>query len=337
MKTYKYEDIINNKNLLFDLKNDLIFRNVFLNKCSYDYICKLLHYLLGYDLNDLKNNLKIVNNEYASNSAYSEITRSDIIYQYKDIYIILEMNMSNKEYHINKNYHYLFKQHCSRLNNKNKYKNKTILINVDNYDAVGDKEVVYDAKIYTSKYYRNIYKYIDILHINLDSLRKKVYNGDELNELDKLLIIFVEQDKRKIRGKVGKEVENIMDYMSRLDFREGDPVTYNYIEAEKVKQEMALEHERKLEMKEQNLEVKEQNLEVKEQNLEVKEQELEQNKQNLEVKEQELEQNKQELETKEQALQEEKLSIAKELKKEGFPIQKILKITKLSEKIVTML
>ena len=78
MKTYNFEDIINNKNLLFDLKNDLIFRNVFLNKCSHDYICKFIHYLLGYDLNDLKNNLKIVNNEYASNSAYSEITRSDI-------------------------------------------------------------------------------------------------------------------------------------------------------------------------------------------------------------------------------------------------------------------
>ena len=104
-------------------------------------------------------------------------------------------------------------------------------------------------------------------------------------------------------------MKNIMDYMSRLDFREGDPVTYNYIEAEKVKQEMALEHERELEMK----------------------------KQNLEVKEQELEQDKQELETKEQALYKEKLSLAKELKKEGFPIQRILKITKLSKKIVAML
>ena len=180
---------------------------------------------------------------------------------------------------------------------------------------------------YTHQNIIEIYKYIDILHINLDSLRKKVYNEDELNELDKLLIIFVEQDKRKIIGKVGREVENIMDYMSRLDFREGDPVTYNYIEAEKVKQEMALEHERELEMKKQNLEVKEQNLEIKEQ-------ELEQDKQELEMKKQEFEQK---LEQNKQALHKEKLSLAKELKKEGFPIQRILKITKLSEKIVTML
>ena len=121
-----------------------------------------------------------------------------------------------------------------------------------------------------------------------------------------------------------------MDYMSRLDFREGDPVTYNYIEAEKVKQEMALEHERELEMKEQELEQNKQELEQNKQ-------ELEQNKQELEQDKQELEQDKQVLKQNKQALQEEKLSLAKELKKEGFPIQKILKITKLSEKIVTML
>ena len=329
MKSYTYEDIINNKNLIFDLKHDNIFRNVFLNKCSHDYICKLLSYLLKYNLEDLKNNLKIVNNEYASDSAYSEITRSDIIYQYKDIYIIFEMNMSNKEYHINKNYHYLFKQHCSRLNNKNKYKNQTILINVDNYDAIGEKEIIYDAKIYVSKYYNNIYKYIDILHINLDSLKKKVYNKNKLNELEKLLIIFIEQDKRKI-GKIGKEVENIMDYMARLDFKEGDPVTYNYIEAEKVKQEMALEHERKIERDRQELEYKKQEFEQNKQ-------ELEQDKQELEQDKQELEQDKQELEQDKQDLHEEKISLAKELKKEGFPIKKILKITKLSENIITML
>lgn len=34
-----------------------------------------------------------------------------------------------------------------------------------------------------------------------------------------------------------------MDYMSRLDFKEWDPVTYNCVEAEKVIKEMAVIHE----------------------------------------------------------------------------------------------
>ena len=173
-KIYTYEDIINNTNLIFDLKQDIIFRNVFLNECSHDYVCRLFNCLLGYDLEDLKNNLRLVNNEHSSNSVHGNIIRSDIIYEYRDVYIIFEMNMSDKEFHINKNYQYLFKQHSSRLNNKNKYKKKTILINIDNYDVGDVNDLVYDSKIYISKYYKNIYNYINIFHVNLDSLKEKI-------------------------------------------------------------------------------------------------------------------------------------------------------------------
>lgn len=50
---------------------------------------------------------------------------------------------------INKNYHYLFKQHSSRNNNKNNYgeNNETILINIDNYDVLKKKQFIYESKI----------------------------------------------------------------------------------------------------------------------------------------------------------------------------------------------
>ena len=228
--------------------------------------------------------------------------------------------MSDKEFHINKNYQYLFKQHSSRLNNSNKYKKKTILINIDNYDVGEENDLIYDSKIYISKYYKNIYNYIDILHINLDSLRNKIYNKSELDSIDRLLLIFVEQDKRNLIGIVEREVINIMDYMARLDFKEGDPVTYNYLEAEKVRKEM---WEEKVEKWNKKMKQDKKN--------------LEQNKQELEQNKQELEQNKQELEQNKQELEEEKISLAKALKAEGYPTNKILKITKLSKNIIMML
>lgn len=40
---------------------------------------------------------------------------------------------------------------------------------------------------------------IKIININLKCLRKKYYNKDELNELEQLLIIFIEQEKSKIK------------------------------------------------------------------------------------------------------------------------------------------
>ena len=332
MKNFKsFEDIINNKNLLFDIKNDLIFINVFLNKCSLNYVCKLLHYLLGYDLNDLKNNLKIVNNEHPSNSAFSNINRSDIIYEYRDIYIIFEMNLDNMEFHINKNYQYLFKQHSSRLNNKNKYKKKTILINIDNYDVGKKNELLYDSKLYLSKYYTNIYNLIDILHINVDSLKNKMYNDVTLNDLERLLIIFVEQNKCNLMKKnVEREVIDIMDYIARMDFREGDPVTYNYVEAEKVKHEMALIHEKEMKEREHQLDVKEQEVDDRAQEVDVRAQEVD-------VRAQEVDVRAQEVEAKVQELEEEKIEFAKALKAEGYPMNKILKLTKLPKSKIMML
>ena len=63
MNTLTYDNIINNKNLLFNLQFDWTFKNVSLNKVSLDYLCYFLNYLLGYDYNDLKENLSIVNGE----------------------------------------------------------------------------------------------------------------------------------------------------------------------------------------------------------------------------------------------------------------------------------
>lgn len=332
MKNYKcFEDIINDKNLLFDIKNDLIFRNVFLNKCSFNYICKLLHYLLGYDLKDLKSNLKLVNNEHPSDSAFSSINRSDIIYDYKGTYIIFEMNFTNKKHHIYKNYYYLFKQHSSRLNNKNNYINKTILINFDDYDVNKKHQIVYKSKILDTEYYTNIYNLINILHINLDSLSNKVYNNDKLSNLEKLLIIFVEQNKSNLFKKnVESEVINIMDYIARMDFREGDPVTYNSIEEAKIRNEILEECERKFANKKKQFEIREQQFKTREQQFETREQQFETRTQQFETREQQFANEKQQLE-------EEKISFAKALKAEGYPISKIYKLTKLPKSKIMML
>ena len=330
-KFRKFEDIINNKNLLFDIKNDLIFRNVFLNKCSLNYVCKLLYYLLGYDLNDLKNNLKIVNNEHPSNSVFNNINRSDVIYEYKDIYIIFEMNSNNMKHHINKNYYYLFKQHSSRLNNKNNYNKKTILINIDDYDVNKRNEIVYTSKILDTKYYANIYNLINIIHINLDSLRNKTYNNIELNDLERLLIIFIEQDRCNLINKnVEKEVIDIMDYIARMDFREGDPVTYNREEELKILEEMALEDARKAKEDVRKAAKKVQEADAKVEEADAKVQEIS-------AKEQQVANEKQQVASEKKQLEEEKIEFAKALKAEGYPMNKILKLTKLSKSKIMML
>ena len=351
MNTLTYDNIINNKNLLFNLQFDWTFKNVFLNKVSLDYLCYFLNYLLGYDYNDLKENLSIVNGEIPTNVVGHNNGHSDIILKYKKIYIILEMNNSNKQKHIDKNYWYLFLEHTSRLSNKNNYTQdiKTILINIDNYDVISKNNFIYDSKLLFNKYKISVYNGIRILHINLDYLKKKHYTNSKLNEFEKSMLMFVEQDRRKIESKTKrKEVKDIMNFMETLKFKSGDAVTYDreaFLKSceEDVKQRLEEANEKfnkanekfnkaneKIEQAKEKLEIAtiEANTKIEEASQKLEFAEIETKK--VEAKQKEFEQNKQELEK-------EKISLAKALKNEGYSTDKILKITKLSKNMIMML
>ena len=51
-----YLEIVNSKNLLFNLKNDWTFKNVFLNKISFNYACYVFSVLFKFNYNDLLEN-----------------------------------------------------------------------------------------------------------------------------------------------------------------------------------------------------------------------------------------------------------------------------------------
>ena len=293
-----YDKIINNKNLIFNLQFDWTFKNVFLNEISLNFLCYFLNYLLSYDYKDLKESLRIVNGEIPTNVIGHNNGHSDIILKYKNTYIILEMNGSNKQKHIDKNYWYLFLEHSSRLSNKNNYTQdiKTILINIDNYDVIGKNKFIYDSRLLFDKYRISVYNSIRILHINLDYLRKKHYTDSKLNQFEKSMLIFVEQDRRKIENKTKrKDVIDIMNFMETLKFKPGDAVTYD-----------------------------------RDAFLKSCEEDVKQRLENAELEEEKIKQSRMELE-------EEKISLAKALKAEGYPTNKIIKITKLSKNMIMML
>ena len=83
-----------------------------------------------------------------------------------------------------------------------------------------------DYKLLFNKYKISVYNGIRILHINLDYLKKKHYTNGKLNEFEKSMLMFVEQDRRKIENKIKrKEVKDIMNFMETLKFKPGDAVT----------------------------------------------------------------------------------------------------------------
>lgn len=93
-----------------------------------------------------------------------------------------------------------------------------------------------------------------------------------------------------------------MDYMARLNFKEGYPVTYDREEAEKVKLEMRAEEDRRRKLEDKKRKLKDQELIKREETLKMRE-----------------------------------LNLAKSLKDEGIPIDKIIKLTNLNKNQIMML
>ena len=349
-----YLEIVNSKNLLFNLKNDWTFKNVFLNKISFNYICYVFSVLFKFNYNDLLENLRIISGEIPSGISGNNNAYTDIMFEYKNIRIILEMNYSNKKVHINKNYYYLFLEHSSRLNNKNNYDEnlKTILVNIDSYDVLGFDEMLYNSKLLFSLYNKNIYKGIEIIHINLDYLENKYYNEDVLNEFENSMLIFIENDYYKLKKIIKrKDVQDIVEFMNGLKFNKNGIPTYDYDEFKRIEElegirnKEQLETERKIleneknELENQKSEIATQKSEIATQKSEIATQksEIETQKSEIETQKSEIEIQKNEIETQLNEIENNKLELAREMKEEGFSVNKILKITKLSKNQIMML
>jgi len=305
-------EILNNDNLIFDLKSDCIYKKVFLNESNKSYLNLLISLILNINYKDLCNNSYLSNNEIPANNKRSSF--ADLILKYRNKNIIIEMNKNKTNAIIEKNNLYLLKQHTLRSNNKNKYGkyNDTILINIDNYDILGKNKLIYKAEFIYYDYNIHLYKNIKTININLDYIRNKYYNKNKLTRLEKLLILFIEQKKDKIREIIKiPETEGVLKFMDRLKFED-----YNGI--------VIYDHEEFKKMENEEKEKKHKNTEKR---LKKKEEQLIKSEQELKKNEQELKKNEEELKNKEIIMRNKIKNITSEMKKHNLPLELIEKIT----------
>ena len=244
--SYSLEEIQKNDNLMLNLKNDIIFKNCFLDYNSKSYLIKFLNLVFNLKYNDIF----IKNNELASGKIRDKSSFTDLICSKDNIDYIIEMNNSKSNTILEKNMGYLFKQHLRKINKKNNYgKNKyTYLINIDNFDVIKRNNIMYESYINFPKYNISLYKNIKIFHINLVYLKRKLYNmveDDELTELEKLLLIFIIQEKDKLRKIIqSDEIEGVLKIMDKMKLENDYIATYDRDEFERLLKE---EYENNLE------------------------------------------------------------------------------------------
>ena len=304
-------DYMLSNNFVYEATFDPVFKSI-MGNCP-NYLADLISNITGIDKNLIKKTFKEKNVEYKVSNALERKKTSDFIFQCRGYIINLECNNEYWEGLIERNEAYFSKIKGELLNKGEQYsKNiKVIQINFDNYKeyekALG-KELISDFKI------RNGIGLIETessikYHINLYKIKERYYKGEDLTRLEKELLILTLDDYKEII-KISEGDEILMEVRDKLYELTNDIDNIGLYDPEKRRkeeEELKIEYHSKL-AREEGLE---QGIERG----------IEQGiKQGIK-----------------QGTSNEKKSIAKNLLKDGLPIDKISKYTGLSEKQVSLL
>ena len=266
---YSSSEILRDDNLIFDLKTDIAFKNLFLNINNFSYLEEVFSILLGRNIC----NLKLCNSEIPTNKLKTKSIQSDLVFKYDDDEIIVEMNKFKTNNLVYKNNSYLLKEHAKKLCGKNCYgkRIKTILINFDNFDVLKKNKFIYYCKLFYYPYNTVLYNNIEIVNINLVYLKKKYYNNYRLNELEKMLLIFVEQRKDKLLKIIKNDnVKELINFMYDMMYDENYITTYDKEIFERNERQEFNKMKKKLKKQLKQSEIKLQESEIKLQESEIK-------------------------------------------------------------------
>ena len=266
---YSSSEILRDDNLIFDLKTDIAFKNLFLNINNFSYLEEVFSILLGRNIC----NLKLCNSEIPTNKLKTKSIQSDLVFKYDDEEIIVEMNKFKTNNLVYKNNSYLLKEHAKKLCGKNCYgkRIKTILINFDNFDVLKKNKFIYYCKLFYYPYSTVLYNNIEIVNINFVYLKKKYYNNYRLNELEKMLLIFVEQRKDKLLKIIKNDnVKELINFMYDMMYDENYITTYDKEIFERNERQEFNKMKKKLKKQLKQSEIKLQESEIKLQESEIK-------------------------------------------------------------------
>ena len=202
---------------------DKTFKYVMTN-CK-DYLASILTNFIDMDKEEIKKNLVYKNTELLSDNFFEKSKTTDIVVEVDNMLLNLEMNRSYYEGLSEKNEAYLSKLRSSLYYSGEDYANKmTIQINFDNFQMYPDDDIIMEFKILNTKKYYEGSKTYRKYHINLEAIMKKYYNKEELNYLEKnLLIICLDELKALNNVSRGDDTlmevkKNIEDLSKNLDF-----------------------------------------------------------------------------------------------------------------------
>ncbi len=187
---------------LIPITSDVMFKTLFQREENIKFPCKLLSYLLDISYEELLDNLKFTKTETGKKHKDELSYRQDLVVSLDDVTINIEMNNNSTEEIRERNISYLMRL---RDDKKIKQYHQVIQINLNNYCYKDDLStrrdycfMDHEQNILTNK--------MIIIDIYLPNIKKKSYNKDSLNEMERFLLIGLEENPKKALEYVGDDI-----------------------------------------------------------------------------------------------------------------------------------
>ena len=202
---------------------DVAFKIVMTN-CK-DYLALLLSNFIDIPEEEIKKHLVYKNTELIGNNYFEKRKVADLVVEIGGNLINLEMNQSYYSKIIARNNAYYHKIATTLYERGEDYNNVAIIqINFDNYNLYEDEDVVLEFGLLNVKKHYEAKENLKIYHINLARLKEKYYNEEELEGIEKILLMLCLDDKKNLdivskNNNTLKSVRCELEEMSRnLDF-----------------------------------------------------------------------------------------------------------------------
>ena len=173
--------------------NEKISRKLFKSeKFGKKFASIIISSVLNLDYDYVYNNISIGTDDISFN-AKTLSSIADTIYKNDKMIIDIEINSYNSKRKKRQLESYIFQLHLGQLRNHNDYINmkKIYQINIDNYDLIGKNDFIYEIYLMDKKYHKIVSDIMQIMHINLDYLRKLDYTKIIENQVMKNLYVFI--------------------------------------------------------------------------------------------------------------------------------------------------
>ena len=212
---------------------DSMFNAMLNNEDRKKFSAYLISMILNVSYDEIFNTLEFVNNKLDKNKSIEKNRTVDYLCKINDEYIGIEMNNIYSPTRLERNISYANDIYKKNMKTGVPYDYNLIYqVNLNNFSFNNDKTI--DEFEIRNSDGESLTDKIKFIYIYLPNIRKKLYNKDELNELEKFILVMCEQDINLSKD-LGKGYEIMEDFVDDAVYASSDEVLDIY-DAEVIKQ-----------------------------------------------------------------------------------------------------